>query len=121
MATISRDRIQIIHETEVSAGEDIQETIVPNGEVWQIKRITFADVSLNNNNAGLFKVDFGTPLVRDVLAVAYLTGNTKIVSIDRTFKGDGTKVFRLIRESQSNPSKKMLIYMERFKRIGDII
>lgn len=121
MAVISRERIQIIYENELSVGEDIQVSdIVPVGEVWQIRRITFADVSINNNNAGLFKVDYGVDGARDILAVAYLTGNTIAICIDRTFTGDGTKRFRLIREVQSNPAKKMLIYMEGFKRIGDI-
>ena len=121
MAVISRDRIQIIYDNELSMGEDIQlSDIIPDGEVWQIKRITFGDVSLNNNNAGLFKVDYGVDGNRDILAVAYLTGNTKVICIDRSFTGDGFKRFRLIREVQSNPAKRMLIYMEGFKRIGDI-
>ena len=116
-----RNRIQIIYENELSAGEDIElSDIVPDGEVWQIKRITFADVSINNNNAGLFKVDYGSGTDRDILAVAYLTGNTIVIPIERTFTGDGVNHFRFIREVQSPPAKKMLIYMEGFKRIGDI-
>ena len=44
MSEVTRDRIQIIHQTEVdkkSIDENI--IIIPNGERWQIKRIIFAD------------------------------------------------------------------------------
>jgi len=121
MAVISRERIQIVHEEKLAVGEDIQlSDIVPPGEVWQVKRITFGDVSITNNNAGLFKVDYGVDGDRDILAVAYLTGNTIVIPINRGFAGDGIKQFRFIREVQSNPAKKMLIFMEGFKRTGDL-
>lgn len=113
--SVSRERIQIIEDGPVSVGVDEKfSDIIPNGESWQITRITFADMSKNDSKSGSFKVDYDG----DVLAVAYLSGGTFALDINRVFLGDGTKRIRLIRESQSNPAKNMLIYVEGFKRIG---
>lgn len=116
---ISRERIQLIYEDELAATEDIQTVPVPVGEVWQISRLTYGDMSKNDSKSGTFLVDFGVDGARDVLAIAYLSGNTMVIDINRTFTGDGTKVFRFIRTNQSNPAKAMLIFMEGFKRIGE--
>ena len=89
------------------------------GEVWQISRLTYGDMSKNDSKSGTFLVDFGVDGARDVLAIAYLSGNTMVIDINRTFTGDGTKVFRFIRTNQANPAKAMLIFMEGFKRIGE--
>ena len=113
--TISRDRIQFIEDGEVPIGSDEKFTpIVPDGESWQISRITFSDMSKNDSKSGSFKVDFDG----DVLAIAYLSGGTIVIDINRVFVGDGSKNFTMTRENQSNPAKKMLIFMEGFKRIG---
>jgi hypothetical protein len=120
MTTIARPRIQIIHDGSVPVGVDTQSEIVPNGESWQIQRITFGDMSRNDTKSGIFRVDFGVDGDRDILAIAYLTSTTIIIPIKRVFLGDGIKEFRFIRESQSSPDKNMLIFTEGFKRIGDI-
>lgn len=112
---ISRERLQFIEDGPVGMGVDEQLTpAIPDGESWQIKRITFSDMSLNDAKSGSFKVDYAG----DVLAIAYLSGGTIVIDIDRVFLGDGVKQFKLTRESQSNPAKNMLIFMEGFKRIG---
>jgi len=120
MTTISRPRIQIIYEDALAAGEDIKSTVIPDGEKWQISRITFGDMSKNDSKSGSFKVDFGVDGDRDILAIAYISGSTIAFDIKRVFVGDGTKVLRVIRENQSNPAKNMLAFLEGFKRIGDI-
>ena len=114
-----RNRIQLIYEDEIAAGEVVEEIIIPADEVWQITRITFGDMSKNDSKSGVFKVDFGDPIVRDIIAIAYLSGNTLPLSINRTFVGDGIKALRLIRTNQSNPAKMMLIFIEGFKRTGE--
>ena len=118
---ITRDRIQLIFEDELGSGEHVEEIIVPNGENWQITRITFGDMSKNDNKSGVFKVIFGTAEAIDIVAIAYLSGNTLPLMINRVFEGDGTKSFKFIRENQSNPAKKMLIFVEGFKRFGDLL
>ena len=121
MTTISRPRIQVVIDSEVAVGESLSTLDpIPAGETWQIKRITFGDMSINDTKSGIFKVDYGIDGDRDILAIAYLTSNTIAMDINRMFLGDGSKQFRLIRESQSNPAKNMLIFLEGFKRIGDI-
>ena len=113
--TVSRERLQFIEDSEVGSGVDEKFTpIVPAGESWQINRITFGDMSKNDSKSGSFKVEFDG----DVLAIAYLSGGTIVIDVNRVFIGDGVKRFSMIRESQSNPAKKMLIFMEGFKRIG---
>ena len=108
-------------DSEVAVGESISTMDpIPAGETWQIKRITFGDMSINDSKSGIFKVDYGIDGDRDILAIAYLTSNTIVIDINRMFLGDGSKQFRLIRESQSNPSKNMLAFIEGFKRIGDL-
>ena len=113
---ISRERLQFIEDSDVGAVVDDKFTpIVPDGESWQISRITFGDMSKNDTKSGSFSVDFDG----DVLAIAYLSGGTIVIDINRVFVGDGVKRFKMTRESQSNPAKKMLVFMEGFKRIGD--
>ena len=113
--SVSRERLQFVLDGDVGVGVDEQFTpIVPDGESWQISRITFGDMSKNDSKSGSFKVEFGD----DVLAIAYLSGGTIVIDINRVFIGNGVKRFRMVRESQSNPAKKMLIFMEGFKRIG---
>ena len=115
MSSISRERLQFIEDSDVGVGADEKFTpIVPVGESWQITRITFGDMSKNDTKSGSFKVEFGG----DVLAIAYVSGGTIVIDVNRVFVGDGVKRFSMIRESQSNPAKKMLIFMEGFKRIG---
>jgi len=114
-----RTRIQLIYEDDISAGEVVNELIVPAGEVWQLTRIIFGDMSKNDSKSGVFKVDFGVGADLDVIAIAYLSGSTLPLSINRPFVGDGIKAFRFIRENQSNPAKKMLIFVDGFKRNGD--
>jgi hypothetical protein len=119
--TIQRTKIQILHESDVGIGVTTNEsTAIPDGESWQINRVIFGDMSLNDTKTGIFKVDFGDDTAREILAMAYLTGNTMIFDVNKTFIGDGTKTFMFYRESQSNPAKKMFILMQGFKRIGDI-
>ena len=116
-----RERIQVLYDSDLSAGEEIETSEpIPSGETWQISRITFGDMSKNDNKSGVFQVDFGVDSDRDILARAYLSGSTIVIDINRSFLGDGIKVFRFLRENQSNPAKKMMIFVEGFKRIGDI-
>lgn len=117
---ITRDRIQLIFEDELGSGDHVDEIIVPNGENWQIAKITFADMSKNDNKSGVFRVEFGQDDDRDVVAIAYLSGNTISLPINRSFIGDGAMSFRIIRKNQSNPAKNMMIFIEGFKRIGDV-
>lgn len=119
MPTISRERIELIYEDEVIKNSvDIKATIIPDGEVWQIKRVTFADAAAPSNlQSGKFKVDFGAG---QTVAVAYLIANTIVIPVNRTFTGDGIKELRVLRENNDNQDKFMFAMVEGFKRIGDI-
>lgn len=119
--TIARNRIQIIHGNSIPVGNDIQTSaVVPDGQVWQITHITFADKAINDGMSGGFQVDFGTAGSREIIMAAYLLGNTISVPIKRTFTGDGIKVFRFIRTNAAAVAKEMFLLVEGFKRIGDI-
>ncbi len=121
MTTIVRDRIEIIEESDIGGNtEDIQTHIIPAGEKWQIKRITFADIKQPSNQwSGSFKVDFGVDLDRELLMVAYLLGQTISLDINRVFVGNGTKGFRVIRDNLGAQSKPMFVFVEGFKRNSD--
>jgi len=123
MTKVNRDRIHIVKKGIVTAGDtDTHLTIAPPvGRIWHIKRKTFADESINDGLSGFFEVDWGIGGSREVLAQAYLAGNTFTFHIDRTFLGDGSKLFRLKRTNPSGSNKKMFLMVEGFKRIGDII
>jgi hypothetical protein len=122
MAVVTRDRVQVIHSSIVAASDtDVQiSPSIPNGQVWQIQRIIFADHAINDGISGGFQVDFGIGSNREILLAAYLMGNTIAVDIKRTFTGNGTNVFRYIRKNNSIVSKDMFLMVEGFKRIGDL-
>lgn len=119
--TISRERVQVIHNNAVAATTTnvASSPIIPNGQIWQISRITFADKSINDGLSGGFQIDFGSGGSREIIGSAYLTGNTIVLTINRTFMGDGSAVFRYIRVNNSSVSKDMFLMIEGFKRIGD--
>lgn len=118
---IQRSRVQVIHNNAIPAGINVESSpIVPSGQTWQITRIIFADNAIDDGLSSGFQVDFGSGGTREILAAAYLLGNTLIVPINRTFTGDGSAVFRYIRENKSVSTKDMFLMIEGFKRIGDI-
>lgn len=119
--TIVRDRIQTIHNNSIAVGNDIQTSpVIPTGQVWQITRIIFADKAINDGMSGGFQVDFGTGSTREIIMASYLLGNTIAMTINKTFTGDGVKVFRYIRTNNGAMAKDMFLMVEGFKRIGDI-
>jgi len=121
MAIIARDRIQIVHNGSIPNGIDVQNSpIIPTGQRWHISRIIFADKGINDGLSGGFQVDFGSGGSREILASAYLTGNTIILDINRTFTGDGVKLFRYIRVNEAAVSKEIFLMVEGFKRFGDV-
>ena len=116
-----RSRIEFFFEDNIANGINIQTSApIPLGEIWQIQRVIFADMSLNDTKSGVYKVDFGVDGDRAIIGAAYLTGDTQVLDYSLALVGDGLKVFRFIRESQSSPAKRMMILMTGFKRIGDI-
>ena len=117
---ISRDRVQIIHDNSIPTGNDVQlSPIIPDGEIWQVSKITFADKAINDGLSGGFQVDFGAGGSFEILQSAYLVGDTLVVNINRVFTGDGAKTFRFIRANNSAVPKEMFLMVEGFKRIGD--
>jgi len=116
MTDRSRDRLQFVYESQITKNDlQTESEIIPDGEIWQIKRITFADLAQPQNNwAGSFKVVFGD----DTLAIAYLLGNTLSIDINRTFTGDGVLDLITTRENLGNTDKRMSVMIEGFKRIG---
>jgi len=120
--TISRQRLELTYENEVIKNtEDIQTTVIPIGETWHLKRVTFADAAAPaNNQSGRFKVDIGVDGGRETIAAAYLLADTFSFDIDRVFIGDGTFEIRVIRENLDNQDKFMFAFVEGFKRTGDI-
>lgn len=120
MTITSRDRIQIVYREAIAPGIDVQSsTVIPSGQIWHVTRIIFADHSVNDGISGGFQVDFGSGGSRDIVLAGYLTGNTIAIDINRSFTGDGSAVFRYIRENNSATDKKMFLMAEGFKRIGD--
>lgn len=122
MTKVDRDRIHIVKKGTVTAGttDTHLSTVVPAARSWHIKRITFADESINDGLSGFFEVDWGIGATREVIAQAFLTGNTFVFNIDRSFDGDGSKLFRLKRTNPSASDKKMFLMFEGLKRIGDL-
>ena len=118
---INRSRVQLIHENAIPSGIDLQTSpAIPAGQTWQITRIIFADKSIGDGLSGGFKVDWGSGSTFEVLAAAYLEGNTIDLPINKVFTGDSVKHFRLIRQNNSAPNKEMFIMVEGFQRIGDL-
>ena len=120
MTKIARERIQTIYQNAITGTDTQSSPSIPTGQIWQVSRIIFADKGINDGLSGAFLVDFGSGGSREVIAAAYLTGNTIVLPIDRTFLGDGSKVFRFIRVNNSVVSKEMFLMVEGFKRIGDV-
>ncbi len=120
MTIVSRDRIEIVVEGEVGGNEvDTNTVIIPDTEIWQIERITFADVKEPSNNwSGKFKVDFGAVGSRELIGAVFLFGSTIPLDIRRVFQGNGIKEIRIIRENLGNQAKEMFVFVEGFKRIG---
>lgn len=122
MTKVNRDRIHVVKKGNVTTltTDTALSAVPPSGRIWHIKRITFADESINDGLSGFFEVDWGIGGTREVIAQAYLEGNTFTFDIDRTFVGDGSMLFRYKRTNPSASNKKMFLMVEGFKRIGDI-
>jgi hypothetical protein len=121
MAIISRDPIQVVYDSSISPGVDVQSSpVIPNGEKWEITRVIFADKAINDGMSGGFQLDFGSGGSREIIFAAYLLGQTQCLEINKIFVGDGSAVFRYIRENNAAVAKKMFVMVEGFKRIGDI-
>jgi len=119
--TISRDRVQVVYNNEVAPTSVVIETspIIPAGQSWQISRVIFGDRAIGDGMSGGFQVDWGNGGSWEVIAAAWLTGNTMEFKVNRAFTGDGVKKFRYIRLNKSASSKEMFLMAEGFKRIGD--
>ena len=117
-----RDRIHIVKKGNVAAAttETDLSAVVPASKSWHIKRITFGDESINDGLSGFFEVDWGIGATREVLSQGFLMGNTFVFLIDRSFQGDGSKLFRFKRTNPSASAKKMFLMIEGFKREGDL-
>ena len=122
MTKTNRDRIHIVKKGNVTAATtDTDLTNVPAAnKLWHIKRITFGTTAVNDGLSDWFEVDWGIGGTREVIAQAFLMGNTWTFPIDRVFDGDGTNLFRLKRQNNSAVDKKMFILFEGFKRNGDL-
>lgn len=81
---------------------------IPDGEVWQIQRVVFADEGINDGLSSFYRVDFGTGAVRKKIMHAHLTGNTIESWPMMDLKGDGDKKIRLTRTNASSSSKQMI-------------
>ena len=123
MAKTDRSRIHIVKKGNVAAATtDTQLSIVvPSNKCWHIKRITFGDEAINDGLSGHFEIDWGIGGTREVISQGFLMGNTFVFNIDRTFDGDGSKLFRFKRTNPSASAKKMFIMFEGFKREGDLL
>lgn len=113
---ISRTRVVFnVNNSVASNNFDIfQAPIIPNGETWQITRVLFADFNTGDNRSGGFLVDYGSSDPREIIAQAYLTGNTIDLSLQTLVVGDGIKRLRIIRENNSSQSKKLVAMVVAF-------
>jgi len=119
MAVIDRERVQVVHAGSISVGTNIENSpVIPVDQRWHITRLIFADKGINDGMSGGFQVDFGSGGSREILASAYLTGETVIISINRTFTGNGSALFRYIRVNNAAVPKELFLMVEGFKRIG---
>ena len=123
MAKINRGRLKKQYTGQVlkkSEEVDLYDPI-PDGERWQLSWVLFADESKGTKESGGFLVEFGEGTTWDFVAGAYLTGDTFQFQVNQIYIGDGVKHFRLKRINDSNDDKNMLIVVDGFKRIGDIV
>jgi hypothetical protein len=118
MAIELRDKFQIVFRNSVAAStSDTQlSAIFGIGDKVYIDRVMFADRNLGNNVSGGFLFEWGSGGSFEIIAAAYLTGNTAVYKIDRTFTGDGVKRFRLTRQNNNTAAKELVIIVEGNKR-----
>jgi len=117
MANILRPKYSILIDSSAAAGTNTTNSdIIPSGQSWSISKVLFADQNIGDNKSGGFRFEFGTGSTWELIAGAYLTGNTITYEINRAFFGDGVKRFRVIRVNNSASAKNMIVYIEGFKR-----
>ena len=117
--TVSRNKVVFNEDGDVPSSNFtiFEAPITPNGETWQITRIIFADKNMGDNISGGFLVDYGSGGTREVVAQAFLTGNTLDLPMQVTFTGDGVNRLRIIRENNSLTPKKMIAMVIAIKRL----
>lgn len=116
----ARSRVQKSFRDEVPPGNKIDlMTAIPNEEIWQVSWALFSDKNIGDNISGGFALEWGSGGEWEVIHIGFLTGNIHRLDINRSFTGNGTKRFRIIRQNNSAVNKDMLVVLEGFKRIGD--
>jgi len=117
--TVTRNKVVFNEDSDVPSSNFtiFSAPITPDGETWQIQRILFADKNMGDNISGGFIVDYGSGVTRDVVAQAFLTGNTLDLPMQETVTGDGVKRLRIIRENNSLTPKKMIAMVIAIKRL----
>lgn len=111
MAKQNRDSFIINVEDNVAASTTVNfnyTPTIPDGEIWQIQRVVFADEGINDGLSSFYRCDFGTGAIRKKLMHAHLTGNTIDSPMRVDITGDGTKNLRITRINNSIASKQMI-------------
>ena len=115
---ITRESFRVIFDDNVGTTPTINTSApVPNGEAWTIQRVIFGDRNVGDNKSGGFKFEFGNGGSLEVITLAWLTGQTKEIIINKQFEGDGVKQFRATRVNGSPAPKNMFVIIEGFKRL----
>lgn len=115
---ITREAFRVIFDDNVGTTPSVDSSApVPAGEIWTIQRVIFGDRNIGDNKSGGFKFEFGNGGSIEVITLAWLTGDTKEIVINKQYPGDDVKRFRITRVNGSATAKNMFAIIEGFKRL----
>jgi len=101
--------------TTVDAGamNNITETpVIPDGKICKLKSFGGCDINVGDSKSSLWVLQWGKVGEWENIAILSLTGDTKSEPIDESFKGDGTKKFRVIRRNYSGTIKELPFWIK---------
>ena len=84
---------------------------IPSGHTWVLEKVGFASqisglvLTVMDVRSDTLQLLWGTPGNFETIRVIALTGNTIELSMKRSFEGDGSKFFRLIRTNNSGTAR----------------
>jgi hypothetical protein len=85
---------------EVAAlSEETSDTLIPNGEVWQIREFVGTAAYLDDTAACIIWDPAGTPEILDC------THGDKTADLDEQLTGDGVKVLRISLQNDTNTAR----------------
>lgn len=103
--------INIVKDNDVATGNTIdQSQIVPNGKTVVAKRFGCIDVAINDGKDSVVVLQWGDT-GSGWTTIRACSRNTEFL-VNRTFVGDGSKRFRIIRMNKSAVTKTIVYWIE---------